>query len=478
MCLDGGLEGSSAKDGEGCVAALKRAASLAPNAPRPLAELGWIMLRGGGDGAGARATRLLERAAELTAGSVPPDVDAKLGVARWMEKIGAIDGGVSAEEHALQAKEYALSRGPNTAHASLLNAASRVGPFQPLAFAYLARMYDAANDASRAEKCRARALSLDPADPIAGPDECAARGDDHAYVARTCRDALRAKPRCLWAAVRLAPAASRLGDHEAAVGALQTVLRSVPDSSAAWEALGAAYDALNRHSAALKAYGRAMDIERERAGLGSGLNGSGLTTNSIHPGGRVFASVRSGRIMQQMGAVRESIAAYETALAVAPGHTAALLGLAEAELGRARLAAGRAPGAADRVGGAGGGGGDTRYPSAQPGTDAPKRTAVKLIGDAMMVVARCRDPKAMYIDDDAIAERRRSNRPRRLARRGRTPPPRRPPAAPAARTPGRSTWNRTRRARGATSRGRASRRATRARVAASSHRVGMSHRQI
>ena len=60
-------------------------------------------------------------------------------------------------------------------------------------------------------------MSLDPADPIAGPDECAARGDDHAYVARTCRDALRAKPRCLWAAVRLAPAASRLGDHEAAV---------------------------------------------------------------------------------------------------------------------------------------------------------------------------------------------------------------------------------------------------------------------
>ena len=401
MCRDGSLEGSSAKDGEGCVAALKRAASLAPNAPRPLAELGWIMLRGGGDGAGARATRLLERAAELTAGSVPPDVDAKLGVARWMEKIGAIDGGVSAEEHALQAKEYALSRGPNTAHASLLNAASRVGPFQPLAFAYLARMYDAANDASRAEKCRARALSLDPADPIAGPDECAARGDDHAYVARTCRDALRAKPRCLWAAVRLAPAASRLGDHEAAVGALQTVLRSVPDSSAAWEALGAAYDALNRHSAALKAYGRAMDIERERAGLGSGLNGSGLTTNSIHPGGRVFASVRSGRIMQQMGAVRESIAAYETALAVAPGHTAALLGLAEAELGRARLAAGRAPGAAaasaERAAEA------AHAAAAKPGTDAPKRTVVKLIGDAMMVIARCRDPKAMYIDDDAIA---------------------------------------------------------------------------
>ena len=144
--------------------------------------------------------------------------------------------------------------------------------------------------------------------------------------------------------------------------------------------MGAAYDALNRHSAALKAYGRAIDIERER------------TTNSIDdPGGGVFASVRSGRIMHQMGAVRESIAAYEHALAVAPGHTAALLGLAEAELGRARLAAGRgAPGvaiaAAERAAEAA-----TRS-SLSTGTDAPKRTAVKLIGDAAMVVARCRDP--------------------------------------------------------------------------------------
>jgi len=405
MCLDGG-EGSSHSGGEGCVAALKRAASLAPNAPRPLAELGWAMLRNGGDGVGARATRLLERAATLTAGSVPPDVDARLGVARWTEAIER-----EAKGDVGEAKACALRRGPNTAHASLLAAAAVDGPFQPLAFAYLARMYDVAGDASRSKKCRARALSLDPADPIAGPDECAARGDDHAYVARTCRDALRAKPRCLWAAVRLAPAASRLGDHEAAVGALQTVLRSVPDSSAAWEALGAAYDALNRHSAALKAYGRAMDIERERSGLGSGLLGSGLTTNSIDdPGGRVFASVRSGRIMHQMGAVRESIAAYESALAVAPGHTAALLGLAEAELGRARMAAGRAPGAAIASAERAAEAATQAIQAVTPGTDAPKRTAVKLIGDAMMVVARCRDPKAIAqgSDDDAIDEREAS----------------------------------------------------------------------
>ena len=241
--------------------------------------------------------------------------------------------------------------------------------------------------------------------------------------------------------MRLAPAAARLGDHEAAVSALQTVLRSAPDSSAAWEALGAAYDALNRHSAALKAYGRAIDIERER------------TTNSIDdPGGGVFASVRSGRIMHQMGAVRESIAAYEHALAVAPGHTAALLGLAEAELGRARLAAGRgAPGvaiaAAERAAEAA-----TRS-SLSTGTDAPKRTAVKLIGDAAMVVARCRDPSGDRARPRGATRSPRGSKPSAAAVVARAAARRRRRAAPAARTPGRSTWSRTRRARGATSRG-------------------------
>ena len=136
-----------------------------------------------------------------------------------------------------------------------------------------------------------------------------------------------------------------------------------------------------------------------------------MTTNSIDdPGGRVFASVRSGRIMHQMGAVRESIAAYESALAVAPGHTAALLGLAEAELGRARMAAGRAPGAAIASAERAAEAATQAIQAVTPGTDAPKRTAVKLIGDAMMVVARCRDPKAIAqgSDDDAIDEREAS----------------------------------------------------------------------
>ena len=52
------------------------------------------MLRAGGDGAAARATRLLERAAELAATPfVPPDIHAKLGIARWSEACDKERGG-------------------------------------------------------------------------------------------------------------------------------------------------------------------------------------------------------------------------------------------------------------------------------------------------------------------------------------------------------------------------------------------------
>ena len=380
MCLD--------THGE-TIAALKKAASLAPNAPRPIAELGWAMLRAGGDGAAARATRLLERAAELAATPfVPPDIHAKLGIARWSEACDKDEG---------DKDECASSRGPGTAHASLLAGAAADGPHRAGTFAYLARLYDTCGDVARAEKCRARALVLDPTDSTAGPDECArldAAGDD-AAVLRICGDALRVQPRCLWAAVRLAPASSRAGDHEGAVVALQTVLRAVPDSSAAWEALGAAYDALSKHSAALKAYRRAVEIE------------SNFKHKPDGGSGRVFASTQSGRIMHQMGAVSEAIAAYESALAVVPGHTAALLGLAAAELQRSYNDAAYAPGSA--IASAARAADAATTAAAAPGPDAPKRSAVKLLGDALLVIARCRDP-AVAMDRGGTGRLDQSNK--------------------------------------------------------------------
>ena len=110
-----------------------------------------------------------------------------------------------------------------------------------------------------------------------------------------CRRALEASPRCLWAAVRIAPVAAAEGDVETAAAALRAVLRAKPRSAEAWEALGAAYDETHRHSAALKAYARALQLadeeknekenenenEKENAGEGRmGVSASNADSNA------------------------------------------------------------------------------------------------------------------------------------------------------------------------------------------------------
>ena len=137
------------------------------------------------------------------------------------------------------------------------------GPWRAGAFAHLGLCYRAGGDAMRSNKCLARALALDLAESTAGPAACEAAavaasakdGDGStaalaAEVGALCRAALAGNTRCLWAAVRLAPIAADAGEHEEAAAALQAVLRASPNAAAAWEALGAAYHALNRHSAA------------------------------------------------------------------------------------------------------------------------------------------------------------------------------------------------------------------------------------
>ena len=375
---------SDARDAR--LALLKRAASaFGPAAPQPLAELGWAMLEAGGEGAASRARRALERACELVSGTspdanvdvaagAPPDFTARLGVARWRE---AADG---SQELAGERNARATARGPGSARAALLAAAAEEGPWRATAFAHLALVYAASGDEPRAAKCRARALALDPADPTAGPAACDAARGDARETERVCERALAASSRCAWAAVRLAPIAARRGDHEAAAAALRTTLRAggadAPAAAAAWEALGASYDAMDKHSAALKAYRKAMDVQSSDFFHGS--LGSRAT--------RVYASTRSGRlILETEGDLDAAVAAHAAALAAAPGHPAAALGLAEAETARAKDAArrgalARAAGAAARAAAAA----ETAR-TARP--RAPIRAAAKRAGDAYLVAA-------------------------------------------------------------------------------------------
>ena len=364
-----GLAASS--DAREALTLLKSAASaFGPAAPRPLAELGWAMLKAGGEGAASRARRALERACELVAASeaddvaagAPPDIAARLGIARWREAVEAGDSSARA-----------TARGPGSPRAALLAAAAEEGPWRASAFAHLALVYAASGDETRAAKCRARALLLDPADPTAGPAACDAAKDDERETEQICAAALAASSRCAWAAVRLAPIAARRGDHEAAAAALRTTLRAAaadaPETAAAWEALGASYDAMDKHSAALKAYRAATDLDERNK------------KTKI----RVFASTRSGSLAETLGDLNAAVAAHAAALAAAPGHPAAALGLAEAETARAKEAArvgalARAAGAAARAAAA--------AELARAAPNAPIRAAAKRAGDAYLVAAR------------------------------------------------------------------------------------------
>ena len=117
-----------------------------------------------------------------------------------------------------------------------------------------------------------RARGADPADPTAGPAACDVARADARETERVCERALAVSSRCSWAAVRLAPIAARRGPRSRR-GALRTTLRGgdadAPAAAAAWEALGASYDAMDKHSAALKAYRKAMDVESSDLRLGS-----------------------------------------------------------------------------------------------------------------------------------------------------------------------------------------------------------------
>ena len=149
------------------------------------------MLRAGGDGAAGRARRALEARAELAAAnsdaaatpdsdvdfaeSAPPDVAARLGAARWEE---TRDASRRTGNGAPRAPRRRRRGGTRRASDDRVDSRARVAASR--------------RRVSRGE-VRARALSLDPSDPVAGPDACVAaaeRGDASAAAA-TCRRARR-----------------------------------------------------------------------------------------------------------------------------------------------------------------------------------------------------------------------------------------------------------------------------------------------
>jgi tetratricopeptide (TPR) repeat protein len=153
------------------------------------------------------------------------------------------------------------------AYEHFLHAASLDGPEQAAAFAYLGHYFVRVKaEEMKARKCYRRALELDPREAAAGRALCdllhASNSED--LVGGVCEEILARAPSATWARERLGVHHLRLSRPREAVAALQAALRDDAGVASAWEALGAAYEAIGRLVAALKAYARAAELDGNR----------------------------------------------------------------------------------------------------------------------------------------------------------------------------------------------------------------------
>lgn len=357
---------------------LSTAAEAYPNAPRVRIELGWLIMLTNPQRR-EEALEILEAACgarpdEVLAPTTPANASARLGIARWRSSIRPL-------------------KGPGSAHEALLIGAAGDSLYRAAAFAHLGLSCSAAGDNARARKCHIRALALDPAEPTSGPVVFAdaLSGEDEEGAAAICRAALAVDSRCSWAANRLAPLCARAGDHEGAVGALQVVLRISPSNITAWEALGASYNALGRHSAALKAFERAMEL-----------------SNDAGEGCRSYAAAQSGHIHLTLGSSVEATECYDKAMSDGIDRVAVLFGSASAHAyyakgalrwgapGRAATSVRLAKHAILRV-------------IELMGDDATA-TVWKLAGDIHHLAAKVNDPALGYDYDSMLAGRAKEAR--------------------------------------------------------------------
>ncbi|XP_027149171.1 tetratricopeptide repeat protein SKI3 isoform X2 [Coffea eugenioides] len=99
-----------------------------------------------------------------------------------------------------------------------------------------------------------------------------------------------------------------------AVQKLQHAIRGYPTCADLWEALGLAYQRLGMFTAAIKSYGRAIELEESR----------------------IFALIESGNISLMLGSFRKGVEHFRQALLISPENLAAHYGLASSLLGLAK----------------------------------------------------------------------------------------------------------------------------------------------
>ncbi|AEE35867.1 Tetratricopeptide repeat protein SKI3 [Arabidopsis thaliana] len=182
-------------------------------------------------------------------------------------------------------------------------------PNNAVAFKYLGHYYSRVTlDLNRAAKCYQRAVLINPNDSDSGEALCDLfdrQGKEILEIA-VCRDASEKSPKAFWAFCRLGYIQLHQKKWSEAVQSLQHAIRGYPTMSDLWEALGLAYQRLGMFTAAIKAYGRAIELDETK----------------------IFALVESANIFLMLGSYRKGVELFEQALKISPQNISVLYGLA------------------------------------------------------------------------------------------------------------------------------------------------------
>ncbi|KMT19386.1 hypothetical protein BVRB_1g013820 [Beta vulgaris subsp. vulgaris] len=186
--------------------------------------------------------------------------------------------------------------------------AAKLNPQNGEAFRYLGHYYSCVcGDTQRALKCYQRAVALNPDDSHSGKALCNLfdKGGKESLEVAVCREASGKSPRAFWAFSRLGFLLVHQKKWSEAVQSLQHAIRGYPTSADLWEALGLAYQRLGMYTAAIKSYGRALELENSRA----------------------FAMIETGNIFLMLGSYRKGIEQFQHALKIWPQSACAQYGL-------------------------------------------------------------------------------------------------------------------------------------------------------
>uniref|UniRef100_A0A3P9C914 SKI3 subunit of superkiller complex n=1 Tax=Maylandia zebra TaxID=106582 RepID=A0A3P9C914_9CICH len=203
------------------------------------------------------------------------------------------------------------------AHTHLLKAA-KLDPHLGCVFRYLGHYYrDIAKDYGRAQGCYKKAFQLDSEDVESGAasvDLSMGQGDMDAALAILQSVLEKATPgSAKWAWMRRGLYYLKVGENQQAIADLQAALRADPEDWVCWECLGEAY--LNRRSftAALKAFGKAHQLQPCS----------------------IYSVYQAAAIKQTLGKFKEAVAEY-LLITAKQDYVPALKGLGECQLSLAK----------------------------------------------------------------------------------------------------------------------------------------------